>query len=804
MENCVLKWTLTGYDDDSSQPIVQRVIDKAKNVNSVFPEITNAADLRWVYETSIELKNSEENQLNFSALSPQTRVFIDGELLHTACNRFHQHKVRLPNTETRKYSIRVEFPSLNEKLSEKKPRPRWKTNLANNNLRFIRTSLLGHIVGWAAQTPEIGICGPVTIESSPKTDADQFAFRATEKNGIAILDCTNNSLHSVKKITIKTGNREYIHEWLGNQKTIQVALPDLELWWPHTHGKPALHQIDINIQFASSSLSIKQVCGFKSSELIDSNLAPRFSINGQSFFARGACWTHSNITDYQFDELKTEKILKNAVQLGFNMIRIGGTMTYENSRLYEMCDELGILVWQDFMFANFDYPDSEEFRELVKPELQFQINRLEKHACVAIWCGNSEVEQQANMVGISTDEHILPLFYDWIPAELSNANSKLPYVPSSPFGGDFAFDTNIGLSHYFGLGAYKRDESDLELSDVKFTSECLGHSHCPDISETKTIYGTPTPNTTSSAWKHGVPRDANVGWDFEDIRNHYVEGYFGIEPSNLRQVDTARYLEISRVTTGYLLAQAFNFWRSDRSKCNGALIWWLNDLYPGSGWGLISASGRMKPAGYILKSQLQPIHLSIIDNGLNGHNICWQNETNTDIETTIKVHCVKTYRDHIEHFPTEVSLLSNSRGCFSVNSIIGQFRDTTNAYSFTPEAWDAIAVSMEYQSKTISYVHFPSGLNLPMKTNLENLKIDIEHRIQNNELLIMLKSNALIAFAEITIRGMQLQENFQTLIPGVSHSFIASPENGILGDEYSLVVKGTNMIASKRLSLSLQ
>ena len=150
-------------------------------------------------------------------------------------------------------------------------------------------------------------------------------------------------------------------------------------------------------------------------------------------------------------------------------------MVYETDAFYECCDELGLMVWQDFMLANMDYPhDDEDFREAIEAEARWQVNRLSRHPSVAVWCGGSEVEQQAAMFGAEASSWLSPLFEESLRDIVADFGNGAPYWPSTPTGGALPFHVGEELAHYYGVGAYKRPIADVRSAGVRFSPECLG------------------------------------------------------------------------------------------------------------------------------------------------------------------------------------------------------------------------------------------------------------------------------------------------------------------------------------------
>ena len=174
-------------------------------------------------------------------------------------------------------------------------------------------------------------------------------------------------------------------------------------------------------------------------------------VNGVPVYCRGACWTVSDIVTLDGTLKSLARDLQLARDAGVNMLRIGGTMTYESDAFYCLCDKLGILIWQDFMFANMDYPvEDAAFAANIEAEAVEQLRRLAKHPCVTVYCGNSEIEQQAAMLGVPRESR-------GATAGLANRLPRLcarehrperRTFPSTPSGGTLPFHTLAGVTHF--------------------------------------------------------------------------------------------------------------------------------------------------------------------------------------------------------------------------------------------------------------------------------------------------------------------------------------------------------------------
>ncbi len=178
---------------------------------------------------------------------------------------------------------------------------------------------------------------------------------------------------------------------------------DAQRWWPHTHGTPALHQVVVRV--GDETVATRRV-GFRTLEypqdIVQEGL--KLAINGLPVFVRGAVWTPSDLVSLAPPERDLRELLERARDAGMNMLRLAGTGAYESTLFHDLCDELGILVWQDLMFANLDYPVVDEvFANRVLEEAREVLGRLAHRPSMAVVCGNNEIEQQPAMMGLDPE-----------------------------------------------------------------------------------------------------------------------------------------------------------------------------------------------------------------------------------------------------------------------------------------------------------------------------------------------------------------------------------------------------------------
>jgi beta-mannosidase len=314
------------------------------------------------------------------------------------------------------------------------------------------------------------------------------------------------------------GFREAAGGTINLQATVRV--PSAKRWWPHTHGPQHLYPVRLSIELQGEVVDIDLGrVGFRTIEVDRGADRESFGllVNGVAVFCRGACWTPLDLARLDADPAEYRVALERLRDAGMNMLRVGGTMVYETAAFHDLCDELGILVWQDFMFANMDYPSGDaSFTSAVALEAQQLLQRLQGRPSIAVLCGNSEVEQQAAMLGLPSEQRRNRLFDDLLAGLVKSLAPGVAWLPSTPTGGTLPFQADRGVTHYYGVGAYLRPLDDARRASVRFAAECLAFSNIPDAAMMGDFLNEGVAPGHHPRWKAGVPRDAGSGWDFEE------------------------------------------------------------------------------------------------------------------------------------------------------------------------------------------------------------------------------------------------------------------------------------------------
>jgi beta-mannosidase len=498
----------------------------------------------------------------------------------------------------------------------------------------------------------------------------------------------------------------------------QVEIQNVDLWWPHTHGEPALYEavLELVVSAAAGAERVVEIdlgcVGFRTVQLDRSAGDFAVSVNGVEIFCRGAVWTPLDCVTLNASKPEYVNAIEQARAAGMNMLRVAGPMVYETDAFLDACDSSGILLWQDFMFANMDYPaEDPDFAASVSREATQLLPRLQARPSLAMLCGNSEGAQQAAMSGAGRERWAPALFEDTLAARANEYCPDVPYCPSSAHGGDFPFSAVDGVTSYYGVGAYLQPLADARRSELKFASECLAFANVPE-SETLTQAPDRVLHFNQPRWKERVPRDLGAGWDFDDVRDHYLERLFRLEVSSLRYGEQDRYLRLSRATSGEAMLGAFCEWRRARSMCRGALVLFLRDLWPGAGWGIVDSTGLPKAAYYYLRRVLQGTALLITDEGSNGLRLHIAHDGAAPIQGELQLELFRSSEPVGR--PVTRALSIEPRAVVELNAtrLFEGFVDLSYAYRFGPPSYDVMRATLSYEGiqGPIEAFHFPLGL----------------------------------------------------------------------------------------------
>lgn len=667
-------------------------------------------------------------RLHLNGIATLADVWVNGVPVAHTENMYLRSSVELA-TLNGDNELVIRCAALTPALATRRPRARWRTaQVEHQGLRWFRTNLLGRIPGWARAPRTVGPWMPLAItrDDGPlDTVLDTFVHVSCDRDSGVV----EAALRFATLPEWADGSREApVLACLGFETPLEaerdddgvtlrgrLAVTGFDRWWPHTHGRQPLYEVSVLI---GDDAHLLRRVGFRTVEVDRSDGGFTFVVNGVPTFVRGANWFPPDPVRLRSSEDEVRHRLDLVRSANLNMLRVPGTTVYADPTFLSVCDELGILVWQDCMFAYMDYPDDEAFVAEVGMELRQAFADLSGHASLAIVCGNQEVAEIAAMSGGPRGGYESDLFDVYIPSLAARLLPGVEFVSSNPAGGDPPYRPDAGVSQYFGIGGYLRPLSLLRRDDVRFAAETLCFATPPDAEAVARLGGA-NMAVHDCRWKEGVHHDPGRSWDMDDVRSFYVRETFGVDPLWERYSDAERSLHLGRATNAFLMHSVFTEWRCNQ-RSGGGLVLGFNDVSPGAGWGLVDVSGQPKAPWFTMRRVSEPVCVLTTDEGLNGLWAHVFNDTEEEFTGELLVELFMNGETRCEDVADPVCVPPRGVVVVNLSNAFDGFLDINYAYRFGPPKYDVIAVTLKDSAGSVRSddVALPLGQARPLEADI--------------------------------------------------------------------------------------
>ncbi|MCT4586731.1 MAG: glycoside hydrolase family 2 protein [Carboxylicivirga sp.] len=594
----------------------------------------------WVYKTSFTidqaLLSKDKIELNFAGLDTYADVYLNEKLILKADNMFRgwttDSKDLLKEGEN---SLRIYFHSpikVGLDIYDNYP---YVVQSSPNDLAKI-----GKVPGekwvsphvrkapyqfgwdWGPRLVTSGIWEPITlkawnsaqiknIHTQQNTLNDQvaqltsvFEIEATKDEEASLTISIDGQQVADKKVQLKTGNHTY---------KVDFSIENPQRWWSNGLGDAHLYKVKGQLNSNAGSETYEHTLGLRTIELVreDDEVGRSFyfKLNGKPVFMKGANYIPNDVFLDRVSPEKYEHIIKSAADCHFNMLRVWGGGIYEKEIFYDLCDQYGILVWQDFMFACNMYPGHPEFLESVREEAEYNVRRLRNHPSIALWCGNNEIlgawfgwgwkednEKKQPEGAAAMWQAYKDIFLDVLPSAVKLHDPAKQYWASSPQAGDTIRTSKIdGDEHDWRI--WFQDVPFITYHDgaARFVSE-YGFQSFPELKTVK---------------KYSIPEDYDI--NSEVMKSHqrsfignptikrYMDNYY----RNPKDFESFLYVGLLLQAEG--IRTGIEGHRINMPTTMGSLYWQLNDVWPVASWSSIDYFGNWKALQYFTRKAYAPL-----------------------------------------------------------------------------------------------------------------------------------------------------------------------------------------------------
>jgi beta-mannosidase len=592
---------------------------------------TNELDLQWIEErdweytttfrVSAALLAEEVVELACDGLDTLATVYLNGHELARTDNMFISWRWNVkPRLRTGRNELRIVFASAGHALPKTRPEHRPKEfNDSVGRSSVFRKEQCQFGWDWGPRFVTAGIWRDLRLEAWTGNRLE--SVRITQDHaadGAVSLTFTPELARPDRKVTYWVTlslDGAVVAEVSGPIENLKSKIGNPRLWWPNGHGAQPLYTVEVSARDAdnrtigrwSRRIGLRTIVLDRSKDKRGESF--QFVVNGRPVFAKGANWIPAHSFVAGLTRADYARDLESAVRANMNMMRVWGGGLYESEEFYDLCDELGLLVWQDFTFACTLYPGDRAFLASVKTEAADNIRRIRHRASLALWCGNNEIET----LNWDTLEKNPPLrrnydaiFHQILPAVVAAHDGVTAYWPTSPYRGDQrnndytikALGEKSGDTHFWDVWHARHPVKDYEKWKFRFVSEFGMQSYSSP--ETQATFSTPADNNVFGP----VMENHQKNTAGNQIILDYVSRLYRFPKSQ----DALIYL--SQLNQAHCMQTGVEHYRRIMPVCMGALYWQLNDCWPVASWSSIEHTGRWKALQHIARRFFAPALVS--------------------------------------------------------------------------------------------------------------------------------------------------------------------------------------------------
>ena len=753
----------------------------------------------WVYRTSFQVTEEQLSRdaavLDFEGLDTYADIYLNGSLLKSTDNMFVGYtplpvKEALRKGENR---LQVYFHS-----PIRKTLPQWETNgfvyPADNDHSDKRVSIFSRKApysygwDWGIRLVTSGIWRPVTLTFYDVARMEDYYVKqvsvteeqAKVENLLELNSVSPTPLKAEVEVfcSYKEGAKVVEHRDITlqpgeNEINIPLEINRPHLWMPNGWGEPALYDFEIALKVDGKVVaSEKKRVGLRDIRVVleddKDGKAFYFVVNGKPMFAKGSNFIPNDALLPNVTTDRYRQLMQDVKEANHNLIRVWGGGIYEDNRFYELADEMGILVWQDFIFACTSYPSDPNFLRRVSEEAEYNIKRLRNHASLAMWCGNNEIYEGMRFWGWKRkfgpavydemQKGYDKLFHQLLPSMVKEFDGRF-YMHGSPYEANWGrpHTWKIADSHNWGTWYGRKPFETLDTELPRFMSE-FGFQSVPEMKNIQT-FAAPDDYALESEVMNAHQK-ASIG---NALIKKTMALYYEV-PDDFEEL-----VYIGQVLQGFGIRHGIEAHRRNRPYCMGSLYWQLNDSWPVVSWSSIDYYGNWKALHYQGKRAFAPVLLNAFK---EGEDLCFyvlSDELKDHKDATLNLKLMDFDGKVLAKKEVKGEVLANSSTVFHKEAYGDWAKNLTNTL---------LLMTLKNQkgevlSEIIHYFSYPKDQDLPET----QIRYKVKQLDGKCEVTLSAKLLARDIFIEIPYQGARFTDNFFDLLPGQTRKIVITHED---------------------------
>jgi beta-mannosidase len=591
------------------------------------------AEADWEYRRTFSVSSAVLKEANVflvcDGLDTLAEVHLNGTLLGSTNNMYRQYRWEVKSSlKPSDNELWIRFPST--VCFAKALQAKTKLSGVSQAIEggpHVRKAPCQFGWDWGPMIPPIGVWKDLRLEGYTTARIKEVHLRQKHAGGqvsvsaaVQLEQWSDQPTMVAMTITAPDGRIYEVSEnAIGGQVTLVENITNPLLWWPNGYGAQPLYKVEISICNDKKTLDQKQFrIGLRTIELRrqpdEWGESFTFVVNDVPVFAKGSDWIPADTFPTRLTRAWLSGLLESAVASHQNMLRVWGGGFYEDETFYDLCDELGILVWQDGVFACSIYPlNDPEFHENVRIEMFENIKRLRHRASLALWCGNNEMEWGWESWAWNTDQNKSykeaydTFFHHTLPDWVAQLDPDTAYWPSSPSSDTPFINVNSpdrGDAHYWDVWHGRKPFTAYRGVFPRFMSE-FGFQSLPPLETIKTYARPEDWNMTSYIMEHHQRSGSGNGLMIGQMTDTFR-----------MPKDFPSLVYLSMILQAEGIRYGVEHWRRNKHRVSGAIYWQLNDCWPVASWASLDYYGRWKALHYAARRFYAPVMLSLFDEGL--------------------------------------------------------------------------------------------------------------------------------------------------------------------------------------------